>query len=789
MSVEHVLYKLLTGRDADCATAVRTIPAREARYADFPASLDPRLVETYRKRGVERLYTHQAQAIGNVLEGRHVVVVTPTASGKTLCYNLPVLDAVLKDDAARALYLFPTKALSNDQLAEMQEVVEMLGVPIRSFTYDGDTPEDARRAIRAQGHVVVTNPDMLHQGILPHHTKWAKLFENLRYVVVDELHTYRGVFGSHVANLIRRLKRVCAFYRSRPTFILCSATIANPKELAERLTELPVELVDDNGAPSGEKTIVLWNPPVVHKELGIRRSFLKEAERLTGDFVSEDVQTICFATSRLNVEILTSYLKERFEKFPHLRGRVRGYRGGYLPNMRREIEQGLRSGDIRCVVSTNALELGIDIGTLDACVMAGYPGTVASVWQQSGRAGRRSGKACAILIARSDPMDQYLVTNPDYFFGRSPEHGLVNPDNLLILIAHVKCAAFELPFQDGESFGKEDLPGILKYLEEEKILHHAGQKWYWTQEVYPADGVSLRSATNENFVVMDMTDNHRVIGEVDYTAAPETVHEEAVYLCDGIQYQVTKLDYEQRRAYVKRVDVDYYTDAVLNTSVKILDIFEKVDTPSCRKEHGEVHVAWRVSGFKKVRFHTRENVGFGEVNLPDQEMQTTSYWFTFPHAMLKATGHARSDLLDGVVGLAYLLHHLAPFTLMCDVRDIHRCVGDHAAEWFARCGRDVRAKGGRVEPFDAAGNPVLLDDLATFEPTVFLYDSYPGGVGFSPHLFDAHEGLFTRALATLRSCSCPQGCPSCVGPVNEVGVHSKEIARELLELALGDARP
>jgi len=441
----------------DSLQAIERIPAREGRYLDYPPEVHPNLGKALQEKGYERLYTHQHHTWELLREGNNVVVVTPTASGKTLCYNLPVLDSILRNPSARSIYLFPTKALSQDQRAELDDTIQKLPDEIRIFTYDGDTPQDARKAIRARGHIVITNPDMLHSGILPHHTKWIKLFENLHFIVIDELHNYRGIFGSHLANVLRRLKRIARFYGSNPRFILCTATIANPKEMAEKVIEEPVSLVDDNGAPSGEKFFIFYNPPVVNKFLGIRRSYVKEARRIAALFIRQDLQTIVFAQSRLITEVLLTYLKDDFEKNVTQEGLIRGYRGGYLPRKRREIEQELRSGKIRGVISTNALELGIDIGQLDVAILAGYPGSIASAWQQAGRAGRRSEVSAAILVASSRPLDQFMVTNPDYFFGSSPEHGRINPDNLLILVSHIKCAAFELPFEEGESFGGEPL--------------------------------------------------------------------------------------------------------------------------------------------------------------------------------------------------------------------------------------------------------------------------------------------------------------------------------------------
>ena len=561
--------------EADSAVrAIHHQPAAEGIFADIPALVDPKLRAALEKRGITRLYSHQADAFDQIQAGKHVVIVTPTASGKTLCYNLPVLNLLMRDEGARAMYLFPTKALAEDQLHEFQRAVEEMGSEIRAFTYDGDTPGDARRAIRQRANVVLTNPDMLHSGILPHHTKWARYFENLRYIVIDELHYYRGVYGSHLANLLRRLQRICEFYNSKPQFICCSATIANPRELAEALTGEPFELVERNGAPRGEKFFIFYNPPVVNRQLGIRRSYIAETRRMALKFIENNLQTLVFANNRLATEVLVTYLKDACDRGPIPSETVRGYRGGYLPRERREIEQSLRDGKIRAVVATNALELGIDIGSLDAVVMAGYAGTIASSWQRAGRAGRRQGTSAAVLVASSAPLDQYIVEHPDYFFGRSPEHAYINPENLEILLAHLKCAAFELPLRDDEKFGRHDLGEICRFLEESGFLHHSAGAWHWTSDTYPADATSLRSVTSDNFVVVDITGEAKIIAEVSFPTALTTLHEKAIYLHEARQYHVERFDYDQRKAYVKSVDCDYYTDAIDYTQVKVLEEFE-----------------------------------------------------------------------------------------------------------------------------------------------------------------------------------------------------------------------
>jgi len=753
--------------------AVRCFPAEPARFAPFPSDLDPRLLDVLHRRGYEGLYTHQREACDAAREGRHAVVLTPTASGKTLCYNLPVLDRILKDPDARALYLFPTKALAQDQLAELYDVVESLHADIGTFTYDGDTPQDARKAIRSRAHIVVTNPDMLHKGILPHHTKWVKLFENLRYVVVDELHTLRGVYGSHVANIFRRLSRLCRFYGSEPTFLCSSATIGNPRELAQALTGREMRAIDRTGAPRAERYFAIYNPPVVNRQLGIRRSALNSARDVALSFLDKGLQTIVFAPSRLATEVLVTYLKEALETRPESEGVIRGYRGGYLPLKRREIEKGLREGSVLGVVSTNALELGIDIGSLDAAVLVGYPGSVASTWQQAGRAGRRSGASVAVLVANSTPLNQYLARHPDYFFDAPVEEGRVNPDNLHILVSHVKCAAFELPFSREEArpgaFGPEDLGEILRWLEEERLLHRAGDRWHWTSESYPADAVSLRSVSSDNFVVQDVTRDPRIIAEVDYDSAPATLHEKAVYILEGRTYFVEKYDHEERRAHVREADVDYYTDAITYTKVKVLDRFQEQAVGAGRRSHGEVHVTSQVVGFKKIKFHTNENVGAGELRMPENEMHTTSYWLTVPRAVMASLQFGSEERRDGVVALSYTLGQMAALFLMCDRHDLGVALGD-GGQGEARPGRGPgRAVQGR--------GPAPGDD---YEPQVFVYDNYPGGIGLSEPLYRLHARLLDESRALIAACPCPEGCPSCVGPVGEVGSRGKEVALALL---------
>jgi DEAD/DEAH box helicase domain-containing protein len=760
------------------ATCITHIPASEGSFAAYPEWVNPGLRSILAKRGISQLYSHQAHAIDLIRNGRDVVLVTPTASGKTLCYNIPVLQKILEEPETRAVYLFPTKALAQDQMNEVHGLIGELKADIKTFTYDGDTPDDARQAIRKQGHVVVTNPDMLHTGILPHHTKWQKLFANLKYVVVDELHVYRGVFGSHLTNVFRRLKRICRFYGTDPVFICCTATVANPKEHAENLLEREVALIDESGAPRAAKTFILYNPPIVNRELGIRQSALTPARKMAGDLIGNKIQTIVFTTSRLNVEVLTKYLKDTFRgKIPGDDHYVTGYRGGYLPHLRRDIEKGLRDRSVMGVVSTNALELGIDIGDLEACIMAGYPGSIASTWQQAGRAGRRAGHSLAVLIAKSNPMDQFIVENPEYFFTRSPEHCRVNPDNLLILLHHIKSAAFELPFEEGERFGKEDLMEMLAYLEEKGVLHRVDQRWHWAAESYPADEVSLRTVNPENVVVVDTTETggHKVIAEVDWDSAFTTVHDGAVYMVESQQYHVDKLDLERKKAYVKKVDVDYYTDAMTYTNVRVIDDFNKKMKGSIIVEHGEVQVSRKVVGYKKIKFYTSENVGYGDVNLPQKDMHTTSYWFTIPWDLLDLLRLTREEIIDGLAGLAYCLHHISAMLVMSDIRDIDRCIGDKSGEWFVRYGKDRRViTASPDQPMNVMEN--------AYDPTVFIFDAYPGGIGFSENLFERHDEMIQAARSIISSCPCEHGCPMCVGPSLEVGPSAKNAALLILNL-------
>ncbi|NII11490.1 DEAD/DEAH box helicase [Oleiagrimonas sp. C23AA] len=741
-------------------TGVISVPGREGRFAPLPAALPEALAGALRGRGVTQLYSHQAQAWDAVQRGEHVAVVTPTASGKSLCYMLPVLAATMTS-RAKALYLFPTKALAQDQVAELIELNRAGELGVKAFTFDGDTPGDARQAIRLHGDVVVSNPDMLHQAILPHHTKWAQFFENLRYIVIDEIHTYRGVFGSHVANVLRRLLRICDFYGVKPQFILCSATIGNPGEHAEALIGQPVTAITESGAPSGEKKVLLWNPPVVNPDLGIRASARSQSNRIARLAIKAGLKTLIFARSRLMVEVLTKYLKDVFDHDPRKPARIRAYRGGYLPTERRAAERAMRAGEVDGIVSTSALELGVDIGSLDVVVLNGYPGSVAGTWQRFGRAGRRQQAALGVLVASSDPLDQYLVRHPEFFEGAPPEHARIHADQALILLDHIRCAAFELPFRAGDRFGEEAAEPWLQVLAEDGVLHPENGRFEWIADSYPANAVSLRAVADGNFVVVDRTGGRQtIIAEVDFSAAPLTLYEGAIHMIQSVPYQVERLDWDGRKAYVTRTHVDYYTDAIDYTKLKVLEHFESAPAGRGDAHQGEVHVVRRVSGYKKIRYYSHENIGYGPVNLPDQELHTTAVWWQLPQRVLEAAFASRHEALDGFLGAAYALHIVATMAVMAEAQDLQKAVGSGDGAWFVSAdgnGRgQLRGEGGRMEE---------VPEAAPFVPTVYLYDAFPGGMGLSDPLYQRRDEILAKAVSLVARCDCASGCPACVGPV------------------------
>jgi DEAD/DEAH box helicase domain-containing protein len=768
-SPEEILNEMRDDpRFLSCVTAWHRIEASEGQYSPVPDGIHPSLAAALSASGIGKLYSHQREAYDLIAEGKNVCVVTPTASGKTLCYNLPVLDSALKDKDSRALYVFPTKALAQDQLAEIADLSRRGKFAVESYTFDGDTPVQRRRLAKEVGQVIITNPDMLHQAILPHHPTWVKLFLGLKYVVVDEMHGYRGVFGSHVTNVLRRLRRVAEFYGAHPQFVLTSATIANPGELAAAMVGAPVALVDRNGAPAAEKHFVFYNPPALSPDGSIRQSAVDAAAKLASRFIVGGVQTIVFARSRIAVELLVQYLRNTYgERLG--KDRIQGYRGGYLPNERRAIEKGLRQGDILGVAATNALELGIDIGNLDCAVLAGYPGTIASTWQQAGRAGRRSGASVAILVAGGSPLDQFMARNPTYFFSQSPEYGLINPNNPYILGEHVKCAAYELPFKEppapagpaawaetaaagpapSPAFSDQDVLPYLEHLRDQGILHKSGGRWNWSSDSFPAAGVNLRSASADNFVVVDVTQAAKVIGEVDWFAAPMLIHDEAIYMHAGQQYHVNKLDYPAKKAYVKKVNVDYYTDADLAVGVRVIAVDRAGEESLLNPKFGELSVTAVATIFKKIKLYTNENVGWGRISIPEMNMHTQGTWFTLPdHIVAAMNPRAVGGALSG---LANVLLNIAPLFLMSDKRDLGVAV-------------EVRSS------FDG-------------KPTVYLYDSYPGGVGLAEKVYTILPEMLKASLELISSCSCEDGCPACVGPAREMGEGSKRLCLDILRSA------
>ncbi len=782
-------------------TAIEHRPRRQARYGAMPETLDDRVVQMLERRGLDRPYSHQVEAMEAALGGRDVVVVTPTASGKSLCYNAPVLDGLYKGGSA--LYLFPTKALSQDQSAELNEWVTQLPegkAHWEAQVYDGDTPPDVRRRIRRRGQLVITNPDMLHAAILPHHDKWAAFFRQLQYVVIDELHTYRGVFGSHVANVLWRLRRICDHYDVDPTFVATSATIANPRELASDLTGLDFELVDDNGAPAAERYVCFVNPPIIDAGQMRRQSPLSVASRMAQEALKRDCGTIVFARSRKSVEVLVNRLRRRLVRNRHTRpmaDQLASYRGGYLPDLRRSIEKGLRQGRLRGVVSTNALELGIDIGSLDVCITAGYPGTIASTWQQIGRAGRTGGTSLAVVIAGDAPVDQYIINHPDYFLGRSPEAARVDPGNLLIAVEHLKCACYELEWRQGEAFGALDDNETAEALgfmaSHMQVVQRRGDRWRWISRTYPASQVSLRSLDEENFVVIDESGREpNVLAEVDFESAHLELYPNAVYQISGEPYRVERLDYDERRAYVQKSDDGYYTTAMHYSSVHVLDAFKEEKPPRSEIGFGEIRVTQRFVGYKKIKFGTGENIGYGELNLPELDLHTMAYWIHLRAQAFEDLGLGDATAPDRwariVEGIGAALRTAASLKMMCDPRDLDLCIGSvHHDRWWSREYEGLRVR-------DAEGEAAELDEMAgkvgpaIYDPHIFLYDKYPGGVGLGEGLFDDHGAFMGRAGELIAGCPCDDGCPSCVGPPARGEVPIKSDVGTVLAVLAGEHR-
>jgi DEAD/DEAH box helicase domain-containing protein len=823
------------------------IPPRPARYGEVPAALDQRLTQTLQGRGLSPLYTHQAQAVAAALRGEHVAVVTGTASGKTLCYNLPILHMALNNPDARALYVFPTKALAQDQANELKEFTTSIPTrsvqsPIPIRLYDGDTPQSQRSAIRKEARLLITNPDMLHTGILPHHTRWSEFFSNLRWVVLDELHVYRGVFGSHIANVLRRLKRICKFYGSQPQFICASATIANPQELAEKLIEAPVTLVDNDGSPRAEKHFILYNPPVIDPALGLRRAYTLETKEIAAQFMGDGVQTIVFGRARSTVELLLGYVRDAVEKFGVQPKDVRGYRGGYLPNERREIERGLRDGSVRGVVATNALELGVDIGQLGAAVIAGYPGSIASTWQQAGRAGRRADSSAVVMVASAMPLDQYIALYPKFLFETSPERALINPDNLAILLNHVRCAVFELPLELGETFGGVEIGELGDFLEESGEVH-VSDAVRWVGQQYPADGMSLRTSGDDRVVIQDATAGEGkpvVIGEVDAPRAGMQVHTGAVYLHEGRQFIVERLDWEKRLAEVKAAEgLDYYTRASEDVKLEVLDVTDADEHGTARRAHGTVLVTSQVTGYRKIKRYTHETLGFGMIDLPPREFQTTGYWLWLAPetaeqlmdegVLLRPNDYGpnwaeqrnatrardvfrctQCNLAEPPEGPQHHVHHIRPFREFGYVRGQNENyklanVLENLVTVCPSCHRKIESAQRTVSALsgfaNALGNiaPLYLmcdpRDIATLVeaksketggPTITFYDSVPEGIGLSGRLYELHSELLQGGLDLVRSCPCTDGCPACIGPVGADEGETKRLVKQLAEVVVNN---
>ena len=804
------------------------VPARPARLVDFPAQLDPRLVAALRERGVNELYEHQARAIELALAGKDVLVATPTASGKTICFTAPVLHSLLASEGrARALFLYPTKALSQDQTASLSSLIQAVqrqggGADWHAFTYDGDTPPALRRTLRDRGHLILTNPWMLHQGILPNHAKWAELFRDLEYIVVDEVHTLSGVFGSSVANVLRRLLRIARHYGSSPRFLASSATLFDARGFAAKLFGRELELVDEDASGSGTRTFGVYEPPILDPVAGLRANALEEARELSRVVCGPKHQTIFFCSRRTAVEVLTRYLKENAARMGLTPDEVRGYRGGYLPLLRREIEEGLRDGSIKVVVSTNALELGVDVGALDVAVLVGYPGSQASFWQRAGRVGRRSSASLVIQIARSEPVDQYLAQHPDYLFAAARERLGLDPDNLVLLSEQLKCAAFELPFhasEDGELEGEPEFGAaahaadVLDYLAEESgFLLFKDRAWYWMADSYPAQNVSLAGGEPDNVLVLELDPQHagagtehfappeatqRAIGEVDRQAALTSVHEGAIYQVQGETWRIERFDYENRRAWARRVDSDYFTDAQTDTEVRVLRL-ERHSTRSrdaapvanpwrpsvsgamppiearrtgaptgsatqtaAEEDYsiwsGEVHVTTVATQYKKIRFYTRENLGAGDIHLPPEELDTEAFLMTISDACATDLGLVGGDRGSAWRAFGQLLRRVAPLFVRCQPSDL---------------GISTQVRSPHFE-----------------RPTIFLYDRVQGGVGLSELCFQTHRQLLSAALEVVRACACEGGCPACVGPRAEVGPFGKETVRRILEHLVSGPEP
>jgi DEAD/DEAH box helicase domain-containing protein len=813
-------------------SAWKITPPKQAQTLPLPDLIPASLRQALSTLGINSLYTHQHSAWTHVQQNKNIILSTSTASGKTLAYNLPVLSSIINNNQNRALYLFPTKALAQDQLSNLQDLQSSIE-NCKSAIYDGDTPQSQRQTIRKNSNIILSNPDMLHTGILPHHANWSEFFCNLKFIVIDEAHTYRGVFGSHVANVIRRLKRVAKFYGANPQFILASATIGNPKELAEKLIEEPVELIDNDGSSKGERHFIIYNPPVTDASLGLRKGAILESARLSIDLLNHDIQSVIFARTRRTVEILLTNLQSLISNYqlPITNNQIRGYRSGYLPTQRREIEQGLRDGSVKTVVATTALELGIDIGGLGAAVLVGYPGTIASARQQAGRAGRGDDPAVSVLVASPNPLDQFLAHHPEYFFGRSPEMALLNPNHLLILLEHLRCALFELPFQTQESFGSlswELMEEYLQFLVSNQESHLSNEKYYWMKDGYPAANISLRSASPQSFVLTSTDSDGRpiTIGTVDGESAHWMIHPGAIYMHEAQQYFVQELNLENHNAQLVPVGLDYFTEAQQNSEIEVLSVNESEKIKGGEKGYGEIQVTNQVVGFKKLRWFTNENLGEEPLDLPPSELQTTGYWLTLSEEVvnqlresgawtndpndygpnwqkIRETVRKRDQFTCQVCGAKessrqHDVHHKTPFRAFTSREEANRL--ENLTTLCQNCHhkveQNVRMRSGLAGLGFVLGNlaPLFLmcdnRDLGTHTdpagtvnglPSIVLYDLVPAGIGFSQKLFEIHNELIQRAYELVTQCECEDGCPSCVGPGGENGGGGKNETFEILK--------
>jgi DEAD/DEAH box helicase domain-containing protein len=727
---------------ADQVVHVEELPPREAQYEEIDGGMHPAIEGVLQQLGINQLYSHQAEAVNSVRKGNNIVIVTGTASGKTLCYTVPVMEELLKDDKATMLFLYPTKALAQDQLRGLGLFQQPeAGIKFMAGTYDGDTPQNLRRKIKDGGNIILTNPDMMHQGMLPQHARWNRVFANLKYVVIDEVHAYRGVFGSHLANVMRRLRRICRHYGSSPQFICSSATIANPQKHAERVCGVEMDLIDNDGSPRGKKQFVLWNPPPLKSAAsgdsanwrigGDRRSPMGEAICLMASLVKEKIQTIAFVRTRLASELIFKGCRERLMPFSRkLANSVHAYRGGYLAEKRREIEQKLANREILGVSSTNALELGIDIGSLEACILVGYPGTIASLWQQAGRAGRGTEESIVFLLAQNSPMDQYLMAHTGYLFDQNPENAVVDPDNPHIVVGHLKCASHELPIllEEVEDFGDYAEP-VLEVLEEDQNIRNIDGKWYWSTSEYPAAGVNLRNIAGPVYTIQDESDGQRVIGTLDEISAMSQLHTHAVYLHSAETYFVDRLDLEQKIAFVKKEPLDYYTQSVQTSEIRIDEAEDEEEWKGGVLGHGDVTVTTTIPMFKKIRYHSRDSLGFEKLELPPQILETVAFWFAPPESITRAMTEKNMLMGEALMGIANVLIEVAPLFVMCDTQDIG----------------------------------VVVDEKNLNRSALFFHDRYPGGMGFSRRCMDRFDDIMVTISDVIRDCGCIDGCPSCVG--------------------------